>query len=62
MRRLTWCAASHNFTFHAQHVPGKHNDLADMLSRSKLQEFRKGVPDAAAQPCQCPPHCLVMWS
>ena len=61
MRRLTWCAATCNFLFSSVHVPGQHNRLADMLSRSQLQEFRAAAPLAEMAPHPCPSLSDVMW-
>ena len=55
LRRLTWCAAKHNFTVHAQHVPGKLNSVADALSRFQMETFRKLAPKADTRPTPCPP-------
>ena len=46
LRRLTWCAAKHNFTVHAQHLPGKLNSVADALSRFQMDIFRNLAPQA----------------
>ncbi|XP_060076370.1 uncharacterized protein LOC132555998 [Ylistrum balloti] len=61
MRRLTWCAATYNFTVNARHVPGVKNTIADALSRFKFQDFRRAAPTAASQPCPCPDLHHVMW-
>ena len=55
LRRLTWCAAKHNFTVHAQHVPGKLNSVADALSRFQMETFRKLAPKADTRPTPCLP-------
>ena len=54
-RRLAWCAAKHNFTVHAQHVPGKLNSVADALSHFLMETFRKLAPEADMKPTLCPP-------
>ena len=61
MRRLTWCAASGNFSITAKHIPGINNDVADALSRFQIDRFRQLAPGAALNPCQCPPPSDVMW-
>jgi hypothetical protein len=61
MRRLTWCAASYNFTVYAKFLPGVVNVIADALSRLQLQRFRTLAPQAHPQPCLCPPVAAVMW-
>lgn len=40
----------HNIVFRAKHIPGKHNKLADSLSRLQVQEFQKLAPHAHQEP------------
>lgn len=39
MRYLALIECSFHFTFVSRHIPGKHNDLADGLSRNNLPHF-----------------------
>ena len=52
-RRITWCAASYNFSIHAEHIPGKVNSIADALSRFQTAKFRQLAPwaDQLQTPC-----------
>ena len=40
MRRITWTAATHNFTVHDEHVRGVDNDIADSISRFQMNRFQ----------------------
>ena len=39
MRHLFLFAANHNFNLLIKHIPGRHNTLADLLSRLQVQQF-----------------------
>ena len=54
MRMLTWLAAKYNFTVHAEHIPGKLNDIADAISRFQMKKFRRLAPDTDLHPTPCP--------
>ncbi|XP_041922810.1 uncharacterized protein LOC121686960 [Alosa sapidissima] len=54
LRRLTWQSVMHNFIINAEHIPGYCNVLADALSRSRFQEFRRRCPTANPEPTPCP--------
>ena len=54
MRMLTWITAQCNFTVHAEHVPGKLNDIADAISRFQMKKFRSLAPDTDPHPTPCP--------
>ncbi|XP_070572205.1 uncharacterized protein [Ptychodera flava] len=54
MRRLVILAATHHFMFHAEHIPGKLNTIADSLSRFQMQRFWDEAPHADPAPCQVP--------
>ena len=58
LRELTMRAILCSFTFYAVHIPGKINVHADLLSRLKLQEFRRIAPDAASASLVIPPVLL----
>lgn len=62
MRQLTWCAARYNFVFHARHVPGIRNNIADSLSRLQIQRFRRLAPAASQRQTRCPPPSEIMWN
>lgn len=54
LRRLTWQSVTHNFFLKAVHIPGHTNVIADALSRSRLQAFRRLCPAANQNPTPCP--------
>nr|XP_006822332.1 PREDICTED: uncharacterized protein LOC102808029 [Saccoglossus kowalevskii] len=60
MRRLVITAASSNFMFQAEHIPGKINHIADALSRFQVRRFREAAPTAEPTQCQIP--SVVMFS
>ena len=62
MRKLTWLAATNNFTFSSKHIPGVKNVISDALSRFDFQTFRKVAPEADVQATTCPHYSLVMWN
>jgi hypothetical protein len=62
MRKLTWLAATNNFTFSSKHIPGVTNVIIDALSRFDFQTFLKEAPDADVQATTCPHYSLVMWN
>ncbi|XP_075336600.1 uncharacterized protein LOC142397143 [Odontesthes bonariensis] len=53
IRRITWQSVTENFILSARHVPGHSNLIADALSRSKFQVFRRLCPSAESSPIQC---------
>ena len=54
IRKLTWLAAQYSFTVHAEHVPGKLNNIADAISRFQIKRFRSLAPQADQLPTPCP--------
>ena len=54
MRHLTLLTLQHNLYIRAVHIPGKHNDTADAISRYQFQRFRQLAPNADSTPCQIP--------
>ena len=44
VRRLVLVCLQNNILFRARHVPGIKNDLANSLSRLKIQRFRRLSP------------------
>ena len=62
MRQLTWQAVRNDFSVYAEHLPGAENIIADALSRFQMDKFWKLVPNAAPQPCPCPPMEQVLWN
>ena len=44
VRRSVLDCMKYNLLVHAKHIQGKLNTLADMLSRSKIPEFKKEAP------------------
>ena len=55
MRSLFFIAAVNGISLYAQHIPGKHNNAADALSRNHISLFHQQVPSAAALPTPIPP-------
>ena len=58
IRCLTFFRAKFHFALHAQHVSWTLNELADALSRDKLQYFVDNYPQAQPQPTTLPPELL----
>ena len=54
VRRLFYVAASCNFDVRMVHVAGVSNVAADLLSRLRLEEFRRVFPDADMVGCAVP--------
>ena len=54
VRQLVITCLKYNIVIHAQHIPGKQNVLADMLSRLKLQEFHEAAPQMNQTPTVIP--------
>lgn len=54
VRDLTLCTLRHNFCFRAVHIPGKHNNIADSLSRFQMERFHKLAPKANPLPTPIP--------
>ena len=45
LRRLVLSCLRYNILFQAQHIPGKLNTLADLLSRQEMVRFARAAPD-----------------
>ncbi len=54
LRHLTLLTLRHNIYIRAIHVAGKHNPIADAISRFQFQRFRNLAPDADISPCTIP--------
>lgn len=54
MRRLMILSLSHNVHFIAEHIPGKSNKAADLLSRLQVDEFKAQFPFMDNEPTQVP--------
>ena len=52
LRQLFLCAAKHDFSATAKHIPGNRNVIADALSRFNMQVFHQAAPKAEQQPSQ----------
>ena len=60
MRHLTLLTLQHNMYIRAVHIPGKSNDIADAISRSRFQRFRQLAPNADTNPCQVPEMLMTL--
>lgn len=60
IRSLFLVAAKYNFHVTAQHLPGRHNIIADSLSRFRMQVFRTHAPQASLHPTPLPPSLPFM--
>ena len=61
MLRCLFFVESHfQFTLKAAHIPGVHNDLADDLSRNRLQSFLSKMPCANTSPSPISPS-ILQW-
>ena len=49
-------AAHHQFSLALKYVPGKHNTIADNISRFQVQKFKTEVPEADLEPTLLPAH------
>ena len=58
VREIVLTCLLFNISFKARYIEGKHNDIADFLSRFQMQKFRQVAPHALPQSDHCPPH---MW-
>ena len=60
IRLLVFFAAYHNFWFHAAHIAGRDNRLADALSRNNISFFSSQVPQPLPQPSTVPPPLITL--
>ena len=60
IRLLVFFAAHHNFWFHAIHLAGKDNKLADALSRNNISSFISQAPQALSHPSIIPPPLITL--
>lgn len=58
VKRLVLICLCNNILFKAKHVPGKHNVIADKLSRLEFHETLVIAPWLNRCPVQIPPHLL----
>ena len=56
VRQLVLICLSHNIYFRARHVPGRHNVLADSLSRLQVERFLSLTRGMDSLPTTIPPH------
>ena len=56
VRKLVLVCLEFNILIKAEHISGRFNSLADSLSRSDFQKFRRLCPTADACPCAIPSH------
>ena len=61
MRRLTWCAATNNFSFYSEFIPGIKNSISDAISRFQEERFRQLAPDAEKDPVPCIPYQEIIY-
>ena len=60
LRHLTLLTLQHNIYICAVHIPGKHNDIADAISRFQYQRFRQLAPEADISPYPIPEIVLTL--
>ena len=58
VRQLVVPCLQFNIVFRAKHIPGKHNQLADMISRLQMDSARRLRPSLDAEPTTFPTHWL----
>ena len=58
VRPLVLACLTHNIAFKAQHLPGKNNIEADLLSRLKVEEFKRLAVTANPEPDKIPENLL----
>ena len=59
LRPLVLACLKHNILFRARHLPGIVNTNADLLSRLKVEEFRKHTATTVnSEPDEIPQHLL----
>ena len=58
VRQLVVTCLQFNIAFRATHIPGKHNQLADMISRLQMDSARGLRPSLDAEPTTFPTHWL----
>ena len=58
VRQLVVTCLQFNIAFRAKHIPGKHNQLADMISRLQMDSARRLRPSLDAEPTTSPTHWL----
>ena len=56
VRTLVATMLKFNFSFHAFHIPGAQNDVADSLSRFQIGRFHTLHPEAYSMPTHIPSH------
>jgi hypothetical protein len=59
VRKLVFACLDFNILLGAEHIPGRLNCLADSLSRSDFQRFKKLCPTADEKPYPIPSH---LWT
>jgi len=50
LRAIAHCVCIHSLDIRAEHVPGKRNIRADLLSRLRVNDFLSQTPHAASLP------------
>ena len=58
VRTLVAASLIHNIQFRAKHIPGKHNIIADFLSRSQVSKALEVAPWLDKEPSKIPPERL----
>ena len=58
VRQLVVTCLQFNIAFRAKHIPGKHNQLADMISRLQMDSARRLRPSLDDEPTTFPTHWL----
>jgi len=58
VRHLVCASLKHNILFRAEHVPGRHNVIPDLLSRFQFQRAARLAPWLDSAPAAIPPELL----
>ena len=58
LRPMVVASMVNNVQFYSYHIPGKHNTIADLLSRFQISKAKLIAPWLASSPTQVPPHWL----
>jgi hypothetical protein len=60
IRRLIMCSGKYNFIVHDVHLPGKYNNIADVLSRYQMRRFQDLTSQTLPKPCPSLSHSEIV--